>query len=172
MQDGGIAAVSYTHLDKVENGYAPVMNDAHNPNADQMKKNIEALQMLLAQISFEKEKNTIDIGTIEKLFYLFMSEPSIVEVKAYGDNLFSDDVIDGNYKKTAAELTWEQIRNQRFLRRMMIVSGAVSYTHLKKKSSSKAKKKTESNTTKQVEFPLTRKKQNAKAKLMARDLIL
>ena len=50
-------------------------------------------------------------------------EPSIVEVKAYGDNLFSDDVIDGNYKKTAAELTWEQIRNQRFLRRMMIVSG-------------------------------------------------
>ena len=42
----------------------------------------------------------------------------------------------------------------------------------KKKSSSKAKKKTESNTTKQVEFPLTRKKQNAKAKLMARDLIL
>lgn len=24
--------------DKVENGYAPVMNDAHNPNADQMKK--------------------------------------------------------------------------------------------------------------------------------------
>lgn len=28
-----------------------------------------------------------------------MSEPSIVEVKAYGDNLFSDDVIDGNYKK-------------------------------------------------------------------------
>lgn len=25
--------------------------------------------------------------------------------------------------KTAAELTWEQIRNQRFLRRMMIVSG-------------------------------------------------
>ena len=109
--------------DKLENGYAPVMNDAHNPNADQMKKNIEALQMLLAQISFEKEKNTIDIGTIEKLFYLFMSEPSIVEVKAYGDNLFSDDVIDGNYKKTAAELTWEQIRNQRFLRRMMIVSG-------------------------------------------------
>lgn len=109
--------------DKVENGYAPVMNDAHNPNADQMKKNIEALQMLLAQISFEKEKNTIDIGTIEKLFYLFMSEPSIVEVKAYGDNLFSDDVIDGNYKKTAAELTWEQIRNQRFLRRMIIVSG-------------------------------------------------
>ena len=42
----------------------------------------------------------------------------------------------------------------------------------KKKSSSKAKKKTESKTTKQVEFPLTRKKQNAKAKLMARDLIL
>jgi len=41
-----------------------------------------------------------------------------------------------------------------------------------KKSSSKAKKKTESKTTKQVEFPLTRKKQNAKAKLMARDLIL
>lgn len=39
-------------------------------------------------------------------------------------------------------------------------------------NSSKAKKKTESNTTKQVEFPLTRKKQNAKAKLMARDLIL
>ena len=109
--------------DKVENGYVPVMNDARNPNADQMKKNIAALQMLLAQISFEKGKNTIDIGTIEKLFYLFMSEPSIVEVKAYGDNLFSDDVIDGNYKKTAAELTWEQIRNQRFLRRMMIVSG-------------------------------------------------
>ena len=42
----------------------------------------------------------------------------------------------------------------------------------KKKSSGKAKKKTESKTTKQVEFPLTRKKQNAKAKLMARDLIL
>ena len=42
----------------------------------------------------------------------------------------------------------------------------------KKKSSSKGKKKTESKTTKQVEFPLTRKKQNAKAKLMARDLVL
>ena len=43
-----------------------------------------------------------------------MSEPSIVEVKAYGDNLFSDDVIDGNYKKTAAELTWEQKKSKIF----------------------------------------------------------
>lgn len=42
----------------------------------------------------------------------------------------------------------------------------------KKKSKSKSKKKEESKTTKTVEFPLTRKKQNAKAKLLARDLVL
>ena len=42
----------------------------------------------------------------------------------------------------------------------------------KKNSKSKSKKKEESKTTKTVEFPLTRKKQNAKAKLLARDLVL
>ena len=108
---------------RIEDKYVPVMNSVNNPNADQMQKNIESLQTLLSKIVFEKNERIIDTEIIEKLFYLFMSEPSIVEVKAYGDNLFCDDVIDGNYKKTAAELNWEQIKNQRFLRRLMIVSG-------------------------------------------------
>ena len=59
----------------------------------------------------------------EKLFGMFMAEPTETEVKCYGDMLFSDDVSDAAFKKAAAELSWEDIKNQRFLNKLMIVSG-------------------------------------------------
>lgn len=52
-----------------------------------------------------------------------MSKPDEAEANSYGDNLFSDDVNDGCFKKVAAELSIEDIRNQRFLNKLAIILG-------------------------------------------------
>ena len=79
---------------------------------------------MLEKIPFDKcEKPLIDKKTIYKLFKLFMAEPTQLELNAYGDNRFSDNVLDDACKSVAAHLSTEQIRNQRFLNKFMIVMG-------------------------------------------------
>lgn len=101
----------------------PVHNHEQNPNYESMDDNIKVLKELLSNIKSLEEWKKIDRKCIEKLFGLFMARPSTFELVAYGDMRFSDDVIDGNYQKTAAELTYEQIRDQWFTNKLLIVSG-------------------------------------------------
>ena len=100
--------------------YIPLFNEIVNPNAKTINSNIAALKILLDCFDFE---NSADRKTIEKLFDLFMAKPSEAEVKSYGDNLFSDDVNDGCFKKVADDLSLEDIRNQRFINKLIIILG-------------------------------------------------
>lgn len=104
--------------------YHPVTDLKSNPNGQQMRRNLAALQEFLTVTDgtfFGRAGK--DIHLIERLFYLFMARPAGTEVQAYGDNLFSDDMLEGNLKKAAAELTEREIRNQWFFSRLLIMAG-------------------------------------------------
>lgn len=107
-----------------EGKFLPVREAAGNPNREQIERNLAVLEKFLAELDENSlKKNKESIRLIEKLFTLFMTHPTGTEVIAYGDSLFSDDVLEGNRKKAAAELTEQEIRNQRFLSRLLIGAG-------------------------------------------------
>ena len=104
--------------------YAPVRLSRKNPNFLQMKENIRILERLLGNMTLDKQKKPlIDKRVIYRLFRLFMAEPTRLEVSAYGDSRFSDNVLDDGCRSVAAQLDIEQIRNQRFISKLMIVFG-------------------------------------------------
>jgi len=109
---------------KKDGSFLPVKDSSGNPNSLMLKRNLAALQDFLAALeeTFSGEPGG-GIRLAEKLFILFMSRPTETEVLAYGDSLFSDDVLEGNRKKAAAELTEKEIRNQRLLSRLLIAAG-------------------------------------------------
>lgn len=111
----------------------PVKKSSGNPNSLQLERNLKALEDFLAALERLPVKAEMGIGEgractkgirlAEKLFTLFMTRPTETEVLAYGDSLFSDDVLDGNRKRAAAELTEQEIRNQRLLNWLLIAAG-------------------------------------------------
>ena len=104
--------------------YVPVRLDNNNPNGQQMRNNIKILEHLLDIVSFDWcRAQLIDRKTIYKLFRLFMAEPAQLEVSAYGNSLFSDNVLDDGYKNVAAKLDIEQIKDQRFASKLLIILG-------------------------------------------------
>lgn len=107
-------------------GYHPVENKEDNPNKEQMQRNIDALRCFAASISSDMygTPSITKLETIaEKNLSLFMSNPCQLEVECYGFNYFSDDVIDGNYKEVAGNLSLKQIQNQHLLRKLLIILG-------------------------------------------------
>ena len=120
----------------VEGGkYFPILREQNNPNAGQLTQNVKVLQLYLKHLLPEKgshEARMYDIKAADKkcdgrltgkLMKKFMSEPTALEYECYGKNLFSDDVTDDAQKKVAAELTWKEIRDQRFLNKLLIMGG-------------------------------------------------
>lgn len=101
-----------------ESIYIPIQDQRNNPNGEQMRRNVEVLKLYLQQLESEDGS---DVS--EQLLTKFMSKPTMLEYECYGQNLFSDDVLDGCYKEVAAKLTMEQIRNQRFINKLMIICG-------------------------------------------------
>ena len=112
--------VGYGHS---ADGYYAVENVTVNPNAKALSDNIDALTRLIKSIGDFSNWGKITKAEIAKLFERFMSRPTDVEVNAYGDSRFSDDVIDGCFKKVAADLPYEQIRDQWIFRKLLIVLG-------------------------------------------------
>ncbi len=123
-----------------ENGkYVPIVLERGNPNAGQLRRNAEALELFLHQLGTEcgsscgqdgKRENgfgkkTEDNGVefAERLLGKFMSEPTALEYDCYGKDFFSDDVFDDCQREAAAKLTWEQIKDQRLLSKLLTISG-------------------------------------------------
>lgn len=101
--------------------FLPVKVPDGNPNGQQTGRNLAVLKDFLAKL--EDVPAAWRILPTEKLFNMFMAYPTETEVLAYGDSLFSDDVLEGNRKKAAAELTEREIRDQRFFGRLLIGAG-------------------------------------------------
>lgn len=106
--------------------YAPKTDLSDRPNREQLEENLRVLERFLhyyKEPEGGKRQTEAEKKTIEKLFLSFMSKPTELAVKAYGDNLFSDDVLENDLKKVAAELTGEEILDQRLVRKLFILSG-------------------------------------------------
>lgn len=111
--------------------YYPILREQKNPNAGQLAQNAEALQLYLKYLLPEKgTRGTEEYDMmadnkkfIAELMKKFMSEPTALEYECYGKNLFSDDVTDEDQKKAAADLTRKEIRDQRLLQKLLIMTG-------------------------------------------------
>lgn len=108
-----------------ENRFVPMMEPSGNPNKEQLQRNQEALREFLACYGGENSQNADQHGSaiLERLFAKLMARPAELEVEAFGNNLFSDDVRETSLKRVAAKLTEEEIQNQRFLNRLLIMAG-------------------------------------------------
>ncbi len=110
--------------------YEPEFDNHCNPNEEMVNKNIWLMQEYtkiycnscehcdkLNKLSYEK------LPFVYKLLKNIMATPSMEELKAYGEIKFSDDVLEGSLQKVAAELSDEEIKNQRFLNKALIMLG-------------------------------------------------
>ena len=101
--------------------YIPQMDMEQNPNKEIIQDNIRRLLNYLNQINIYDKQS--DVQFVEKLLKPLMAHPTKTEVEEFGNLLFSDDVLEGNLKKVAAELSYEEIANQRFIPKMLIMLG-------------------------------------------------
>ncbi len=103
-----------------ENGRVVPVRKENKLPSDTVKGNINALKCLLAKLDADALSDLPDIkGTLG----MFMSHPGETELSCYGDIPFSDDILDSNIKKIAADLTTEEIRDQRFFNKLKIIKG-------------------------------------------------
>lgn len=109
--------------------FLPVQDGKGNPNSRQMRENLKALRDFLKKMQNPLKEESrpgqarAGIHFAERLFHLLMARPTNMEILAYGDSLFSDDMLEGNRKKAAAELTETEIKDQRFFSRLLIAAG-------------------------------------------------
>lgn len=115
--------------------YVPVTDFAENPNKALIEENCQCLaeyMNIYAKLlhnyeitqNVEKPNNyKARLKFIKALLSKFMGEPTTLEVGSFGDLLFSDDVLEGNLKKVAADLTAAEIHTQRFLNKAFIMLG-------------------------------------------------
>ena len=108
---------------KKEGKFLPVKEPTGNPNREQIGRNLEVLEDFLEKLKGVSATSIFLPTKTDELFTLFMAHPTETEVLAYGDSLFSDDVLDGNRRKAATELTEQEIKDQRFLSRLLIGAG-------------------------------------------------
>lgn len=107
--------------DKEDDRYIPQTDMEQNPNKETIQRNISQLLSYLKKIdNYDRQSN---IQFVEKILKPLMAHPTKLEVEEFGNLLFSDDVLEGNLKKVAAELNHEEIVNQRFIPKMMIMLG-------------------------------------------------
>ena len=52
-----------------------------------------------------------------------MAKPSMLEIQTYGNQIFSDDVLEHDMKSVAARLSDEDIKNQWLFRKLLIIFG-------------------------------------------------
>ena len=102
--------------------YRPILDLKENPNVVQLKKCIGVLEQFL-QYYEEPMKKKANINVVSSVVQNFMGNPTEIEVNAYGNTLFSDDVLEGHLQKVSAELSQEELRKQRFLSKIMIMVG-------------------------------------------------
>ncbi len=111
--------------EKHDDKFTPVYLSEQNPNAALIGAQIKSLENY-TKIWLNNVKDItgdIDYAMVKKLLRRCMGSPSYTEAKLLGSCLFSDDVLENSMKPAAAKLSWEDIRNQRLVSRIMIMLG-------------------------------------------------
>lgn len=112
----------------------PVSDFVKNPNEKQIMANcsslenyMEAYKTLIHNHEISQKGNHKSQREsrrfVKKLLDKAMGTPTSWEVSCFGDLLFSDDVLEGNLKKVAADLSTEEIQGQRFMNKALIMLG-------------------------------------------------
>ena len=111
--------------EKSEVGYVPIYSSDENANASSVRNHIESLKnyTVLWLTKVQNIYEDTDYEMLERLLGMCMALPSVIEAQILGSGKFSDDVLEHSMKTVAARLTQEDIKNQRLLNRLMIVSG-------------------------------------------------
>lgn len=117
-----------------ESGFKPVFDNKCNPNERLVQSHIDLLQEYIGIYGevvsecgniaeHEDASKSKNAAVSAELLKSMMGSPSIEELEAYGNSQFSDDVLEGSLQKVAAELSDEEIRNQRFVNKALIMTG-------------------------------------------------
>lgn len=107
--------------------YVPITDSRQNQNWKRLAQNNEALEKYL-EIYSEVERvfkrgAKRELRTVKGLLSLFMARPSALEIAAYGQQVFSDDVLEHDMRSVAAKLSDEDIKNQRLVRKLLVIFG-------------------------------------------------
>lgn len=110
-----------------ETRYEPVADFRENPNRILVEENCKLLEKYMDAYesvyhSYKTQGNE-GVSVVEQLLSKCMGNPTELELEEYGDVLFSDDILEGNLKKVAADLSQEEIREQRFINKVLIMLG-------------------------------------------------
>ena len=119
------------YYDRSEKLYVPVLSAVESPNEGQLKNNEKVLKTFIGELIKEqavlkeqfKQMNKETVKVVEKLFSRLMAHPSKWEASYYGGQMFSDDLADEHMRKTANELSQQEIRDLRALSKIKIMLG-------------------------------------------------
>ena len=107
--------------------FGPLRDGRQNSNAHQLRQNTELLRTYLEE--YTKCQNSIhetdkkELAIVQEIVSTLMANPTELEMETFGNQIFSDDVLEHDMRMIAARLSDEDIKNQRFFRKLLIVSG-------------------------------------------------
>lgn len=121
--------------EKIGGYYYPVESESVNPNGETICRNRELLENYVeAYVEACKQYDGVSSDNrvarknnngamVEKLLTLLMSAPTKREVELFGMGLFCDDILESQMQTIAAELTYREIQDLRFVRKLLIMLG-------------------------------------------------
>ena len=104
-----------------EEMYQALESTKKNPNKVLLKKNEKILLDYLNYYLVERKEDSVNIS--EAILSKLMGNPKWFEVELFGNWLFCDDVLELQMQTVAANLSDEEIKNQRFLNKWLILCG-------------------------------------------------
>ena len=108
-----------------EGKYVPVYDLVSNPNEVRINRYIEMIRRFME--TYVKDEFAYNEAASKKLVrqitYRLMGNPSMEEAKLFGGFLFCDDVLEKSMQKVAVELTDEEVKNLRFVNKLLIMKG-------------------------------------------------
>lgn len=110
--------------EKSEEQFLPIESESKNPNACYMERNrellLEYIRVYTAAFADLGNDRQFKTDCVEKLLKSCMGTPTKTEVEQLGSLLFCDDVLELQMQTVAAEWSMEEIKKQRFLRKLFI----------------------------------------------------
>lgn len=104
----------------------PIDNTYKNPDADRIAHTGKLLDIYLEEyLKIDDKQCYTGLKGCKQILRDCMSKPIYEEAKLYGSYRFCDDLIDGNGSMVAARLTADEIKNHRFIRKLLIKLGII-----------------------------------------------
>lgn len=113
---------------RYNNGRVECIQSLPNVNGDMHIRSTDALTNLIDRYMNCVNTPQISLDLVRKVLSKLMSEPMRLEIAAYADKLFSDDVTDKDSACVAGKLSEKDIHNQRLIKKICIVKGLIKET--------------------------------------------